>query len=65
MEDRSPFVCHRMSAAQATNQSGGRGYDFRPSHESHIALRALGECLRPRSLFIFAAIGAVASVWWL
>ena len=28
MEDRHRFVCHRMQAAQSTNQSNGRGYFF-------------------------------------
>ena len=65
MEDRHRFVCHRMQAAQSTNQSGGRGYSFdRVVDESPMWIRALAETFRPRSLIIFAVIGAVASVWF-
>jgi len=57
---------HRREAAMATNQSNGRGYDFdRMIDESPLWLRALVEICRPRSLVIFAVIGAVASVWFL
>ena len=64
MIDRSDYVCHRMKAAQATNQSN-RGFDFRPSDEPHIALRAVAEILRPRSLIILLALAGVISLWWL
>jgi hypothetical protein len=57
---------HRREAAMATNQSNGRGYDFdRIVDESPLWIRALEEALRPRSLVIFAVIGAVMSLWWL
>jgi hypothetical protein len=64
MIDRSDYVCHRMKAAQATNQSS-RGFDFRPSDEPHIAIRAVAEVLRPRSLIILAAMAGVISLWWM
>jgi hypothetical protein len=64
MIDRSDYVCHRMKAAQATNQSS-RGFDFRPSDEPHIAIRAVAEVLRPRSLIILAAMAGVISLWFL
>ena len=65
MNDRHTFTDHRMSAAQATNQSNGRGYSFdRIVDESPLWIRALEECFRVRSLFLFAVIGAVASVWF-
>ncbi len=49
MIDRNEYVCHRMKAAQATNQSN-RGFDFRPSDEPPMWLRAVAEVLRPRSI---------------
>jgi len=65
MNDQHRFVCHRMQAAQSTNQSNGRGYAFdRMIDESPLWLRALVEICRPRSLFLFAVIGAVDSVWF-
>jgi hypothetical protein len=64
MIDRADYTDHRMKAAQATNQSN-RGFDFRPSDEPHIALRAVAEVLRPRSLIILAAMAGVISLWWL
>lgn len=63
MIDHHTHVCHRMKAAQATNQSN-RGFDFRPSDEPHIALRAVAEVLRPRSLIILAAMAGVIALWW-
>lgn len=66
MNDQHRFVCHRMQAAQSTNQSNGRGYAFdRIVDESPLWIRALEECFRVRSLVIFAVIGAVMAVWWL
>ena len=57
---------HRREAAMATNQSNGRGYAFdRMIDESPLWIRALAEICRPRSLFLFAVIGAVVSVWFL
>jgi hypothetical protein len=64
MIDRSDYVCHRMKAAQATNQSS-RGFDFRPSDEPPMWLRAVAEVLRPRSLIILAAMAGVITLWWL
>jgi hypothetical protein len=64
MIDRADYTDHRMKAAQATNQSN-RGFDFRPSDEPHIALRAVAEVLRPRSLIILAAMAGVISLWFL
>lgn len=64
MIDRSDYVCHRMKAAQATNQSS-RGFDFRPSDEPPMWLRAVAEVLRPRSLIILAAMAGVIALWWL
>jgi hypothetical protein len=64
MIDRAEYVCHRMKAAQATNQSN-RGFDFRPSDEPPIWLRALAETFRPRSLVILAITAGVIAVWWL
>jgi len=57
---------HRREAAMATNQSNGRGYSFdRIVDESPLWIRALEECLRPRSLIIFAVMAAVVAAWWL
>jgi hypothetical protein len=64
MIDHHTHVCHRMKAAQATNQSN-RGFDFRPSDEPHIAFRAVAEVLRPRSLIILLALAGCVSLWWL
>jgi hypothetical protein len=64
MIDRSDYVCHRMKAAQATNQSS-RGFDFRPSDEPPMWLRAVAEVLRPRSIIILAAMAGVISLWFL
>jgi hypothetical protein len=64
MIDRSDYVCHRMKAAQATNQSS-RGFDFRPSDEPPMWFRAVAEVLRPRSLIILLALAGVISLWWL
>ena len=64
MIDRSDYVCHRMKAAQATNQSN-RGFDFRPSDEVPLWLRAVAEVLRPRSIIILLALAGVVSLWWM
>lgn len=64
MIDRNEYVCHRMKAAQATNQSN-RGFDFRPSDETPIWLRALAETFRPRSLVILAITAGVLSLFWI
>ncbi len=55
---------HRREAAMATDQGSSRGYDFRPSDEPNIALRAVAEVLRPRSLIILAAMAGVIALWW-
>jgi hypothetical protein len=66
MNDQHHFVCHRMQAAQSTNQSGGRGYAFdRMIDESPLWLRALAETFRPRSIIILLALAGVISLWWL
>ena len=64
MIDRADYTDHRMIAAQATSHSR-RGFDFRPSDEPHIALRAVAEVLRPRSLIILAAMAGVIALWWM
>jgi hypothetical protein len=64
MIDRAEYVCHRMKAAQATNQSN-RGFDFRPSDEPPIWFRALAETFRPRSLVILAITAGVLSLFWI
>lgn len=64
MIDRADYTDHRMNAAKATNQSN-RGWDFsRAVDDGPLWLRAIAEICRPRSLFLFAVIGAVASVWF-
>lgn len=64
MIDRAEYVCHRMKAAQATNQSN-RGFDFRPSDEVPLWLRAVAEVLRPRSIIILLAMAGVLSLFWI
>ena len=64
MIDHHTHVCHRMKAAQATNQSN-RGFDFRPSADVPLWVRAVAEVLRPRSIIILAALAGVVSLWWL
>ncbi len=56
---------HRRVAAMTTDQASPRGWDFRPSDEPHIALRAVAEVLRPRSLIILAAMAGVIALWWM
>jgi len=56
---------HRRVAAMTTDQASHRGGDFRPSDEPHIALRAVAEVLRPRSIIILLALAGVISLWWL
>ena len=56
---------HRREAAMATDQGSSRGYDFRPSDEPPMWLRAVAEVLRPRSLIILAAMAGVISLWWM
>lgn len=64
MNDRSDYTDHRMIAAQATSQSR-RGFDFRPSDEVPLWLRAVAEVLRPRSIIILLALAGCVSLWWL
>lgn len=64
MIDRTEHVCHRMKAAQATNQSN-RGWDFRPSDEPPMWFRAIAEVLRPRSIIILLALAGVMSLWFI
>jgi hypothetical protein len=56
---------HRREAAMATDQGSSRGYDFRPSDEPPMWLRAVAEVLRPRSLIILAAMAGVIALWWM
>lgn len=65
MIDRANYTDHRRQAAMMTDQASHRGWDFRDADESPVWFRALAECIRPRSLFIFAAMGAVIALWWL
>ena len=55
---------HRRVAAMTTNQST-RGWDFRPSDEPPMWLRAVAEVLRPRSIIILLALAGVISLWFL
>lgn len=55
---------HRRVAAMATNQST-RGWDFRPSDEPPLWLRAVAEVLRPRSIIILLALAGCVSLWWM
>jgi len=67
MIDRTDYTDHRMASAQATGDRDAayRGWDFsRAVDQGPLWIRALEECFRPRSLFLFAVIGAVASVWF-
>ena len=65
MRDTHTFQDHRMNAAQATNQSTGRGWDFRHDDGLPIWLRAIAEVLRPRSIIILLALAGVTALWWL
>ena len=56
---------HRRVAAMSTDQASHRGWDFRPSDEPPIWLRAVAEVLRPRSIVIIAVIAITGAVWWL
>ena len=64
MIDHHTHVCHRMKAAQATNQSN-RGFDFRPSADVPLWVRAVAEVLRPRSIIILLALAGVVSLFWI
>lgn len=55
---------HRRVAAMSTNQST-RGWDFRPSDEAPLWLRAVAEVLRPRSIIILLAMAGVVSLWFI
>ncbi len=55
----------RRHAAMMTDQGSHRGWNFdKAVDDGPLWLRALVEICRPRSLFLFAVIGAVASVWF-
>ena len=64
MIDRATHTDHRRLAAMMTDHGSSRGWDFRPSDEPHIALRAVAEVLRPRSIIILAAMAGVIALWW-
>ena len=55
----------RRLAAMETDQASHRGWDFRPSDEPPMWLRAVAEVLRPRSIIILLARAGVVSLWWL
>ena len=56
---------HRRVAAMSTDQASHRGWDFRPSDDVPLWVRAVAEVLRPRSLVILLALAGVISLWWL
>ena len=56
---------HRRVAAMSTDQASHRGWDFRPSADVPLWVRAVAEVLRPRSLIILLALAGVISLWWL
>lgn len=56
---------HRRVAAMSTDQASHRGWDFRPSDEPPIWVRAVAEVLRPRSIIILLALAGVISLWFL
>ncbi len=55
----------RRHAAMMTDQASHRGWDFRPSDEVPLWVRAVAEVLRPRSLIILLALAGVISLYWL
>lgn len=55
----------RRHAAMMTDHGSSRGWDFRPSDEPPMWLRAVAEVLRPRSIVIIAVIAITGAVWWL
>lgn len=65
MIDHHAHVCHRMKAAQSTNQSKSTGWDFRPSDEPPLWFKAVAEVLRPRSIIILLALAGVTSLWFI
>jgi hypothetical protein len=68
MDDRSTFTDHRREAAMATGDTDAsyRGWDFSNAVDDvPMVIRALAEICRPRSLVIFAVIGAVCAAWFL
>ena len=56
---------HRRVAAMTTDQASHRGWDFRPSDDVPLWVRAVAEVLRPRSIIILLALAGVISLWWL
>jgi hypothetical protein len=56
---------HRRVAAMTTDQGSARGWDFRPSDEVPLWVRAVAEVLRPRSIIILLALAGVVSLWFL
>ncbi len=55
----------RRLAAMETDSGSSRGWDFRPSDEPPIWLRAVAEVLRPRSIIILAVLAGTIALWWL
>ena len=56
---------HRRVAAMSTDQASHRGWDFRPSDDVPLWVRAVAEVLRPRSIIILLALAGCVSLWWL
>jgi hypothetical protein len=55
----------RRLAAMETDNGSSRGWDFRPSDEPPIWLRAIAEVLRPRSIIILLALAGCVSLFWI
>jgi hypothetical protein len=55
----------RRYAAMETDHGSSRGWDFRPSDEPPLWIRAVAEVLRPRSIIILLAMAGVVSLWFL
>ena len=55
----------RRFSAMETDQASHRGWDFRPSDEVPLWLRAVAEVLRPRSIIILLAMAGVLSLFWI
>lgn len=56
---------HRRVAAMTTDQASHRGWDFRPSDDVPLWVRAVAEVLRPRSIIILLALAGVVSLFWI
>lgn len=65
MNDQHTHTDHRRDIAMHTDQSNGRGWDFRHYDEPPMWALAVAEVFRPRSLVIIAVMVAVSALWWL